>query len=358
MKKILITTPEQFGYLTDTYKYCQHLYEDFDIDYICLEHGNEKIIMNNINVIYLRNFRNIFLRYLYFNIFIILQVYKKNYDILFCVYNPLVFIQKIMLPHKKIILDIRTGSVAYDNNSRTKANNRILFNSKFFNNISIISSSLADYLKLNKNKYTILPLGADQKVYKENIDINQLSLLYVGVLSGRQILDTVIGFKKFTEEYGKKIKCEYKIVGYFKEGCQEEVDFLNEIKGCKNIEYLGSVYHDELNKFYNHCNIGISYIPITEYYDHQPPTKTFEYLQNGLITVATKTSENRKYISKKNGVLCDDNSNSFYKSLEKLYMNLDKYSIRDIKSSVEEYTWEKIAKSRLKNYINGLLKGK
>lgn len=41
---------------------------------------------------------------------------------------------------------------------------------------------------------------------------------------------------------------------------------------------------------------------MTEYYDSQPPTKTFEYALSGLYVLATKTRENEKVITNDNGV--------------------------------------------------------
>lgn len=39
------------------------------------------------------------------------------------------------------------------------------------------------------------------------------------------------------------------------------------------------------------------YVPITDYYEYQPPTKTFEYVLSGLLCLATATSSNKEVIT-------------------------------------------------------------
>ena len=54
-KKILILNKKQFGYLTDTYKYCQYNDELLDITFICFDSGYKKLNSSNTNIIYLSN---------------------------------------------------------------------------------------------------------------------------------------------------------------------------------------------------------------------------------------------------------------------------------------------------------------
>jgi len=88
-------------------------------------------------------------------------------------------------------------------------------------------------------------------------------------------------------------------------------------------------------------------VPQTPYYDVQPPTKIFEYALSGLITIATNTAENRRFITDMNGVICEDNADSFCDAMEKVYANLDEYNDRKIRESLKEYNWEKIVKNIL-----------
>lgn len=349
MEKLIISSHNQFGYLTDTFKYCSYLKNIYDITYICFDEKRDKINMENVKIIYVDKKENIILNYLKLNYEVIKQSYKTKTKKIFCVYNPLVFIQKIFLFNRKIILDIRTGSVEKDINARKKANKRIKINSIFFNNITIISKGLAEKLKIKK--YKIIPLGADKKINRKFIENDKIKMIYIGILNNRNIIDTVKGFNKFIYETGCN-DATYKIIGYFNEDNDEKTKLLNEIMKSKNVEYLGEKKHDELIEFIKDSNIGVSYIPITEYYNFQPPTKTYEYMMNGLITIATATYENKNIIKKNNGILCNDNIDSFVEALKYVKENIKKYDSKYIIDSVKENNWENITLNILKPILD------
>lgn len=344
-EKLIICSHNQFGYLTDTFQYCKLLKNKYDIIYICFDQNKEKINLDGIKNIYIKKNNNMILDYLNLNKNLIIESYKNKVNKIFLVYNPLSFICKFFLFKKKIILDIRTGSVEKNKSARKKANRRIWINSLFFKEKTIISEGLAN--KLNIKKFEILPLGAE-KLKNENIELNKKSikLIYIGILSGRNIIQSIKGFELFSEKYSD-IDCEYNIIGFYNDNDNEEKNFFKSISKNKKINYLGPKKHDEIYKYLNEANIGVSYIPITEYYNYQPPTKTYEYLMNGLITLATATDENKKIIKSENGVLCEDNAKSFSESLEKIYKNLDSYDSKKIIKSVEKNTWQEIVKNIL-----------
>ena len=119
----------------------------------------------------------------------------------------------------------------------------------------------------------------------------------------------------------------------------------------KNIRFLGRVKFSEVKELLETHNIGVSYIPINDYYDNQPPTKTFEYIMNGLVCLATNTIENKKVINERNGILVDDDINSLINGFEKVYKNINNYSKEEIILTLREYSWEYIVNSILKNII-------
>ena len=65
----------------------------------------------------------------------------------------------------------------------------------------------------------------------------------------------------------------------------------------------GRIDYYKLKPFFDKCNVGVSYIPIRDYYQYQPPTKTFEYGLSGLVTIATETKSNQEVINNCNGIL-------------------------------------------------------
>jgi len=120
------------------------------------------------------------------------------------------------------------------------------------------------------------------------------------------------------------------------------------------ITLYGRIPHFELQPFFDKCNIGVSYIPMTEYYEFQPPTETFEYILSGMVCIATDTNENRLLISKENGVLCEDNPESFANALDYVYYNRQNYNSETIRNSLKDYTWENIVNKYLIPILNKL----
>ena len=212
--------------------------------------------------------------------------------------------------------------------------------------ITIISEGLARHLGIAK--YKVLPLGADYKEHIPNKSKQSMDLIYVGTLSNRNIVDTVKAFNKFVLDYGSKVNSTYTIIGFFSDKSEDEKRlFLEEINKKIKISYKGRKKHDELTTYFNNSNIGVSYIPITEYYNYQPPTKTFEYINHGLITIATKTYENKKIINKNNGILCEDNETSFYNALVYLFQNINSFHVDKILDTSNEYSWNNIVNETL-----------
>ena len=94
---------------------------------------------------------------------------------------------------------------------------------------------------------------------------------------------------------------------------------------------------------YEESNIGVSYVPITSYYNYQPVTKTFEYLMSGLPVIATATYENKLIINQSNGILIEDNPKSFCEGLIQMHQLLHNYDDISIKQEMKEYQWKNIA---------------
>jgi len=244
---------------------------------------------------------------------------------------------------KKFIVDIRSGSIKNKKIDRFMYDFLMKMETKPFEYVSVISKSLAQKNDLPQKTY-ILPLGADIiSTSKKNFD--SIKLLYVGTLENRNIADTIIGFSKFYHEYKEKINILYTIVG---SGHRTEEKELKELVQSEKIgaavEIKGQIPHDEIHCFFDSNNIGVSYIPKTEYFNLQPPTKTFEYLLSGMPVIATDTLENKAVIHNGNGILINDTSDSFYNGLVQIYENKNKYDSNSIRSASMGYTWKKIVR--------------
>ncbi|WP_181938042.1 MULTISPECIES: glycosyltransferase [unclassified Arenibacter] len=197
----------------------------------------------------------------------------------------------------------------------------------------------------------ILPLGSDI-LSTQNKSFKSLKLFYIGTLDGRNIHQSILGLKLFLDKFNaNNINLCYDIVGYGTEACENIINKAIEDTGLQNkVVFHGRKTHGESQYFFDNCNVGVSYIPITEYYDCQPPTKTYEYINAGMVCIATQTQENKKIINADNGVLCKDTPEAFCGALVEISNNLTKWDSQLIRNTQSNSTWANIALN-LKNYI-------
>lgn len=354
--KLLVIYPNQFGYHTDSYKYCEYLQNSFDICYLCFDQGFDRISLPDVRVIYLPYNIGKIKRLFHFYTFLIKLTRKEKFEILFTVQFKYSFVIGLFAKARIKILDYRTGDLSKNNIIRYLKNRLMWFDSLFYNHISSISEGLREILKLDRTKTLILPLGGD--VFSKYIhSFNRLDLLYVGSLNIRNIDQTIEGLALCLERNQMLISClTYTIIGF---GNKQDISKIKSTIDKFNlgniITFVDRVIYSELPRYFDFCNIGVSYIPKKPYYEYQPATKTFEYINSGLFTIATSTHENCKIISEKNGVLCDDTPVSFAKAIEVIYKKRDKIKDSEIRESLKDFHWEKIINTILKPYLNNLL---
>ena len=301
-KKLLIINQRQFGYHIDTYYYCKYLKNHFDITYLGYDAGQKKVKLDGIKVLYIPRKGNPFAREAKFFLKTA-QIINRGFDLHFLKYYKGCCLLEVIFSKKEFILDIRSASVLKKRLYRSLYDQLMKFEVRFFNNVSIISESLAKRLKLKKG-YIQLPLGADI-ISNMSKDMNRMDLLYVGTLYNRRIEDTILGFAKFFLDYRKKMEMTYTIIGTGLRDEEEELKSMVEKMGLsRHVRVLGSIPHDRLKPYFDRHNIGVSYVPVTDYYNAQPPTKNYEYLLSGMPVIATETFENKRVVNRGNG--CPD----------------------------------------------------
>ncbi|PKQ66950.1 hypothetical protein BZG01_09110 [Labilibaculum manganireducens] len=354
-KKLLLISPSQFGYLTDYYFYCRYLKDEYVITFLCFDEGLKKISISGVTVKYLPVDGNRILRYIRWLKFIFGEFRQQHYDIIFLYSFKFCSLLKIFSGRRLLVLDIRTGSVKENYLVNTIQNWRLRFESYFFNHITIISKGLINHLKISSSKCHWLPLGAE--VLKDsNCGYNKLKLLYVGTLNHRRLQETVIGFSMFYKEYGDEIECSYNIFGFGSEKEERLLkDAIKELNLSKIVHFHGRKNLTEILDYYRESNIGVCYIPITPYFDFQPPTKTFEYILAGMVCIGTATVENSNLINEENGILCRDTSESFYEALQEYHQKRHLFKYDSVVSSLEDYRWDKIVNGNFKPYLNRLM---
>jgi glycosyltransferase involved in cell wall biosynthesis len=353
-KELIIISQSQFGYHIDTYYYCKYLKKDFNIVYIGWDHGLPKIAMDGVQVLYVRRRdKMVKMRTWRFIHTALERITDRNVIVFIKYFKGVSLMLKLLRPKNLFVLDIRGGSIQNKSVVRRFQDVRLKFESHFFKHITVISKSLAGKLGLAEKAH-ILPLGAE-RISIIDKSFEKFDLFYVGTLFNRNLDITLHGFKQFYEEYKNTIPLSYTIVG---DGQNDEAKALKGLVSRLGlsavVKIAGRIPHTKLAPFFEKCNVGISYVPMTHYYDCQPVTKTFEYLLSGMPVLATDTSENRAVIKHETGILVGDTAGDFYHGLKTMYKNRHLFDSEKIWKSVSDFTWEKIINKNLAPYLRSL----
>ena len=350
--KLLFVYHNQFGYHTDSYKYCEHLQYSFDIVYICFDQGFERLDLPQVSVFYMPYNTGKFKRLLNFYFFVISLTWKERIDVLFTIRFKYCFIIGLFAKARVKILDYRSGDLSSKTSRRTLYNILMRFDALFFPNISIISEGLRDILKLKKQHTLILPLGADV-ICDQLHSFDRLDLIYVGTLSLRNIDQTIEGIAFFLSIHKElSTLLSYTIIGFGNEQEEMEINSCIERTGLSDtVHFVGRKKYTDLSAYFDICNVGVSYVPITPYYQYQPVTKLFEYMLSGMPVIATGTHENKLIVNEVNGVIINDTPEDFCNGLMKIYNQRNSYNSTVIRKSVQTSTWENIVRTILKPYL-------
>lgn len=342
--RIIIVSPRQFGYQTDYLKYCEYLKNSNEVVFFTLDQGEKKISSNGVCVKYSKiSSRFKLLGEICFILKVVLYIMTHRGEVMIA-YGSHCSIYKRLLPWRKMVVNFRTVSVAYDPEQRKKENERFRKESLLFDRIIMISEEGASQIGFDKSKLAVVSLGADI-ISSTHKDFEPLRLLYVGTLYNRDIIKTIDGFYKFLSQMAVE-NIHYDIVG---DGEEREL-LRNRIEELNIQQYVtlhGKKPYDELKYYFDKCNIGVSFIPITDWYEYQPPTKTFEYCLSGLFCIATATAANSRVINETNGILIQDTSDAFADALTEIYKNHSHINSNQIRLSMMQYTWPMIVNDQL-----------
>jgi hypothetical protein len=354
--KILFVNPKQFGHSAGHYFYCKYLKDEYNIFYLCFDKGLRKVRIPGVKVSYVKHSK--------YKIITAFRLIKKSVElckendvkILFVSYFQYSMILSLLNYNKIKILDIRSVSVAKNKIKRWILNKLILINSLFFSNIIVLSKYLSSDLGIWFKRPHIVPLGAE-KYSEGKKSFNEMKLLYVGALNSRKIHQTIEGSKFFLDQNNIDCSFSYKIIGFGDESEEKKIlDVINEKNLKGKISFLGRKTYDQLKPYFIENNIGVSWIPINEIFNYQPPTKTFEYIISGMYCIGTSTAANADIINNDNGCLCNDNPKAFADALFYTYSNLNKLESDRIERSLSSYQWKNIINHNLKPFIKKIQK--
>jgi glycosyltransferase involved in cell wall biosynthesis len=91
---------------------------------------------------------------------------------------------------------------------------------------------------------------------------------------------------------------------------------------------------------------------MTEYFEHQPPTKTYEYAMSGIYTIATATQANKDIVTTDDGVLIEDTAEGVAMGLEQYWLRRNDINEAKIRASLAEYSWKNICDNYLRPIID------
>jgi len=350
--KLLISITSQFGYHTDTYMYCKYLDKTkYEVHYVGFDQGYSRRDIDNVHIHYIPLQTDKIKRYWIYLTTINRLIRDINFDFVFQVDHKMTFLVRLCNLRCRFILDIRTGYLKGSRLKRAYYNAYIYFTSLFYRRVTIISESLRKLLHIPAQKTTIIPLGAEVKNCSDK-SFENLYLFYIGTLEWRNIEETVEGLALFIKKH-PGIIVTYDIVGTGKE---EDMLKIKQIIVENNMQdivvYHGQKNHNEIGDIWERCNLGIAYLPITPYYDCQPTTKLYEYLLAGMPVIATNTFENRREISLTDGVLIQDNKESFASGLETFIKNKQFYNSMLMREKFIKSSWQNIVQQKLEPYLD------
>lgn len=345
--KVLIVAPYQFGELSDCYYWAKYLVvEGYEVTYFGYRYKYRRPLKRS-----LEGIRNIpIMRDQHKLLFIVVFMFKlwweiirnKHVNIIICRF-PHAEIFPILFPKKNIVLDIRTLSVSPSSEVR-KANDLALQNmTKHFKACSYVSEGVRKAVNA-PNKAYILPLGAEV-ISSSSKSFDSLKLLYIGTFINRNLDVFLRGLFKFKKTHN--IDFTFDIIGGGSESDENQLRNLTKELGLNEVSFRGYLTHDEAKIYFDECNVGVSFVPITEYYDCQPPTKMYEYLLSGMACIATDTKSSRELINASTGVLIQDNIDSVCDGLCRIVHEKRHYHSETIRNLSNQYHWHTIIKKYL-----------
>lgn len=349
MKKILVLFPYQWGYNTDYLFYCKLLQQQFEVTYVGYDLGLPKIPTDGVRIVEIKHSGKLSIINYYKAIR--QELKTRDYSFIFVNYFITCSLLLLLAPgHSRKIVDIRTSFIYPHKLKSWVLNMAMHLETALFKNITVISEGVKSFLKLPYRSH-VLPLGAPAfPAYNKSFE--ELSFLYVGTFYDRNIVNTIEAFNLLVKSHQQRIPLKYTIIGY---GTEAEVNSVIQTIAKYNLEafvsYKGAIRYPELNAYFSEHNVGISYIPLTPYYDCQPPTKTFEYMLSGHAVLGTNTTENRRVIDKRNGVLTGDSIAEFYQGMLDIYESRFQYNSIAIQTAAKDFTWQAIVEHNLVPYL-------
>jgi glycosyltransferase involved in cell wall biosynthesis len=241
----------------------------------------------------------------------------------------------------------------------TLQNLLIRFESWSYDTVTVLSEGIRNIVFGTSAKVeAIIPLGADFDHFRPREGQPELRmrygisddapvLTYCGTLDRNRCLDRMVS--AFAQVAALFPKPTLLVIG---EGSALE-DLKQQARALDltdRIVFTGFVPYSEIPAHLSITTIALAYIVMTPCFEHQPPTKTIEYLAQGLPVIATDTNGNRVFIRDSfNGLLCSDSADALGGAITELLANPARRArlAANARESVRAFDWSNIVCDRV-----------
>lgn len=301
---------------------------------------------------------------------------RHDFSVIHVLYNTNCFLLpllgRIFFKKRKIkyVLHQITFSIAPKQEKRLLENRKAISESGYFDAIITSNQHMSEkyYPEDLRDRLFIVPVGVNLEHFKPASFSEVLSikrslfktddkiLVYEGTFSGRKLETLIRAFNTLLQRYAS---ARLLIIG-----SGDGAGSLNELSGSLGIEekvrFTGIVPYSDVARYVSAAEIGISYVPLIEYYDVQTPLKTMEFLACGLPVIATGTKANKDLIRDGyNGLLTGDSEEALADAMFLLIANdgLRKKLAQNARESVTRLNWENIVQNDLIPAYREILQG-
>jgi glycosyltransferase involved in cell wall biosynthesis len=235
----------------------------------------------------------------------------------------------------------------------------IRFESWSYDVTTVLSEGIRDMVfGPNAQVTAIVPLGADFTRFKPQTADERLRtqygilqevpiLTYCGTLDHNRHIDKLLYSFAYAAEQLNTVVLLVIGEGAALDDLKQQARALNL---TNRIVFTGYVPYREIPAHMSITTIALAYIAITPYFQHQPPTKTVEYLACGLPVIATDTMGNRLFVRDGiNGLLRSDDVEIFGNAIVELVQNTAQRAklAERARESASDFHWEKIIRQKV-----------
>lgn len=228
-----------------------------------------------------------------------------------------------------------------------------------FDTVTVLSEGIRDIVfGPGTPVAAIVPLGADFEHFRPGppdpalrsrygISETDCVLCYCGTLDHNRRMDKLIDAFAFAARHETATKLL--IIGDGS-ALDELKERARDLRLHDRIIFTGYVPYAEIPAHLALASIAVAFVSMDPCFEHQPPTKTVEYLAQGLPVIASNTAGNRVFIRHDfNGVLSLDSAEAYGQAMLDLVRDADRRLrlAASARESAKEFDWAEIVRTKV-----------